>query len=66
MTPSGIEPETFQFVAQHLNHSCGAGRLRNNGVTFRKTRTSFNTTKLAGNFATFMTFYLFDFTNIYA
>jgi len=24
MTPSGIEPATFRFVAQHLNHSATA------------------------------------------
>ena len=24
MTPSGIEPETFRFVAQHLNHCATA------------------------------------------
>jgi hypothetical protein len=24
MTPSGIEPVTFRFVAQHLNHSATA------------------------------------------
>ena len=24
MTPSGIEPATFQFVAQHLNHCATA------------------------------------------
>jgi len=24
MTPAGIEPATFRFVAQHLNH-CAAG-----------------------------------------
>ena len=28
MTPSGIEPETFRFVAQHLNH-CAASRIIN-------------------------------------
>ena len=24
MTPAGIEPETFRFVAQHLNHCATA------------------------------------------
>jgi len=26
MTPSGIEPATFRFVAQHLNHCATAVR----------------------------------------
>ena len=36
MTPSGIEPATFRFVEQHLNHSATAvsidniWRIRNN------------------------------------
>jgi len=25
MTPAGIEPATFRFVAQHLNHCASAG-----------------------------------------
>jgi hypothetical protein len=25
LTPSGIEPTTFRFVAQHLNHCATAG-----------------------------------------
>ena len=27
MTPSGIKPETFRFVAQHLNHCDTAIRI---------------------------------------
>ena len=27
MTPAGIEPATFQFVAQNLNHLCHRGPL---------------------------------------
>ena len=39
MTPSGIEPATFRFVAQHLNHCSTAvpgeqSNVSNNGVFF--------------------------------
>ena len=34
LTPAGIEPATFQFVAQHLNH-CATAVPRSN--TFRRT-----------------------------
>ena len=36
MTPSGIEPATFPFVSQHLNH-CGTAvlsQLRGSGIIF--------------------------------
>ena len=33
MTPSGIEPATFRFVAQHLNHWATAGPLSVNSTT---------------------------------
>ena len=33
MTPSGIEPATFWFVAQHLNH-CATITKRNGGLIF--------------------------------
>ena len=34
MTPAGIEPATFRFVAQHLNHSVTA--VPNLRYVFRK------------------------------
>jgi len=34
LTPAGIEPETFRFVAQHLNHCTTAVPLFN--YTFQK------------------------------
>ena len=35
MTPTGIEPETFLFVAQHLNHCATAVRWPNNYKTLK-------------------------------
>ena len=32
MTPSGVEPATFRFVAQHLNHCATAVPLRGGGL----------------------------------
>ena len=31
LTPSGIEPATFRFVAQHLNHCATAVPVREGG-----------------------------------
>jgi len=33
LTPAGIEPATFRFVAQHLNH-CGTAVPLQNAVCF--------------------------------
>jgi len=35
LTPVGIEPETFQFVAQHLNH-CATAVLGSKEIPGRK------------------------------
>jgi len=35
MTPAGIEPTTFRFVAQHLNH-CATTKLYSHSTVFRK------------------------------
>ena len=35
MTPSGIEPATFRFVAQHLNHCATAVPMLTGTVTYR-------------------------------
>jgi len=34
MTPAGIEPATFRFVAQHLNHCVTAVPLRNTTIFY--------------------------------
>ena len=37
MTPSGIEPATFRFVAQHLNHCATAvAPFRNSNIAYYK------------------------------
>jgi hypothetical protein len=49
MTPSGIEPATFQFVAQHLNHCAtisGPHNLKKNNPLFGITRQYFSAQKL--------------------
>ena len=40
MTPSGIEPATFRFVAQHLNHCATAVNLNNDTDFIHNTRFS--------------------------
>ena len=41
MTPSGIEPATFRFVAKHLNH-CANTTTNTNSTTTTTTTTSNN------------------------
>jgi len=36
MTPAGIEPPTFRFVAQHLNHCATAVPIRNYRLLLNK------------------------------
>jgi len=42
MAPSGIEPATFRFVAQHLNHCATAGLLPTSVLQSRSALTIFN------------------------
>ena len=35
LTPSGIEPATFRFVAQHLNH-CATAEMMGRKTVYRK------------------------------
>ena len=42
LTPAGIEPATFRFVAQHLNHCATAVRLLNVGQYRIYTKTTLN------------------------
>ena len=42
LTPAGIEPATFQFVAQHLNHSATAVPLIQRKYIKLKFRTLFS------------------------
>jgi len=36
MTPSGIEPATFRFVAQHLNHCGTAVPCDTTGISYNE------------------------------
>jgi len=36
LTPAGIEPATFRFIAQHLNHCATAVPIFGGGLTYLK------------------------------
>ena len=52
MTPSGIEPATYRFVAQHLNHCAIAVPLRIQTIHILALLTSTCKMKVAGFFET--------------
>ena len=47
MTPSGIEPATFRFVAQHLNH-CATTDHRSGVITYHLGTRNFNSLSSTG------------------
>ena len=56
MTPAGIEPATFRFVAQHLNHCATAVLFRKGVCAYLKARTAGEVQiNYAARYSTFVT-----------